>query len=393
MARTLPLLRDWNRVFLDLGGGRPAPLPILLGLCAGCSTRRRRCVARAAATTSRRGRCPAGQWCTGTPPSPAVVGRPGLPYVVAVVAIEEDARVRLTTNIVGCDPADVEVGLPVRVVFDPTSLDQGEMSGCRSSSPPASPWSLVGAFAGDDGEARADPLGPAHGPRREVRGPGGRQRHRPVEDRAQADGRHPVPDGRGHPPAPSPTPASPWTTSMACPPIPAPRPRAATPKAVSRRVESALGFRPTWHNGGQEVPGATGSLIAAMLAVAAGLCRHVVCFRTVWQSSFGELARRGEVAATGPRRVVGRRRAHRPLRCAGRACGGHGGLAAHGPVRHNPRDPRLDRPQRSRQRRARPHRALPRPALHGRLPRGPNHQQPLRACSTVTPFATAPSRW
>ena len=70
-------------------------------------------------------------------------------------------------------------------------------------------------------------------------------------------------------------------------------------------VESALGIRPTWHNGGHETPGATGSLIAAMLAVAAGLCRHVVCFRTVWQSSYGELARRGEVAGAPARRVSG----------------------------------------------------------------------------------------
>ncbi len=70
-------------------------------------------------------------------------------------------------------------------------------------------------------------------------------------------------------------------------------------------VEGVLGIRPTWHNGGSEVPGATGSLVAAMLAVAAGLCRHVVCFRTVWQSSFGELAKRGEVAGGGPRRASG----------------------------------------------------------------------------------------
>ena len=70
-------------------------------------------------------------------------------------------------------------------------------------------------------------------------------------------------------------------------------------------VESALGIQPTWHNGGMETPGATGSLIAAMLAVASGLCRHVVCFRTVWQSSYGELARRGETPGSAPRRVAG----------------------------------------------------------------------------------------
>ncbi|WP_197420054.1 Zn-ribbon domain-containing OB-fold protein, partial [Mycobacterium sp. NAZ190054] len=45
---------------------------------------------------------------------------PGLaaPYVVAQVAIEEDPRVRLTTNIVDCDPADLELGRVVEVVFE-----------------------------------------------------------------------------------------------------------------------------------------------------------------------------------------------------------------------------------------------------------------------------------
>ena len=43
---------------------------------------------------------------------------PQLPYVVAIVEIEEDPTIRLMTNIVGCDPADVRVDMPVRVVFE-----------------------------------------------------------------------------------------------------------------------------------------------------------------------------------------------------------------------------------------------------------------------------------
>src|SRR5690606_831548 len=42
-------------------------------------------------------------------------------------------------------------------------------------------------------------------------------------------------------------------------------------------VESALGLRPSWFNGGAETFGPGGSLIAAMLAVAGGLARHVLC--------------------------------------------------------------------------------------------------------------------
>jgi acetyl-CoA acetyltransferase/uncharacterized OB-fold protein len=58
-------------------------------------------------------------------------------------------------------------------------------------------------------------------------------------------------------------------------------------------LEAALRLRPTWFNGGAEVPGPGGSLIAAMLAVSAGLVRHVLCFRTVWQSTHDQLTRTG----------------------------------------------------------------------------------------------------
>src|SRR5437762_8275472 len=40
------------------------------------------------------------------------------PYVVAIVAIEEDDRIRLTTNIVNCEPGDVRVGMKVQVTFE-----------------------------------------------------------------------------------------------------------------------------------------------------------------------------------------------------------------------------------------------------------------------------------
>ncbi|MDG2305794.1 MAG: Zn-ribbon domain-containing OB-fold protein [Candidatus Binatia bacterium] len=43
---------------------------------------------------------------------------PELPYVVAIVEIEEDPTIRLTTNIVGCAPEDVYIGMPVEVVFE-----------------------------------------------------------------------------------------------------------------------------------------------------------------------------------------------------------------------------------------------------------------------------------
>jgi hypothetical protein len=50
-------------------------------------------------------------------------GMPGwrdeVPYVAAVIDLEEG--VRLTSNVVGCEPADVSVGMPVEVEF----VDEG----------------------------------------------------------------------------------------------------------------------------------------------------------------------------------------------------------------------------------------------------------------------------
>jgi uncharacterized OB-fold protein len=40
------------------------------------------------------------------------------PYIIAWVSLEEQPDVRLTTNLVGIEPEDVRVGLPVRVVFE-----------------------------------------------------------------------------------------------------------------------------------------------------------------------------------------------------------------------------------------------------------------------------------
>ena len=66
-------------------------------------------------------------------------------------------------------------------------------------------------------------------------------------------------------------------------------------------VEEALALRPVWFSGGLDVPGPGGSVVAAMLAVAAGLCRHVLCFRTMWQATQAELVRTGRMTAeTGP---------------------------------------------------------------------------------------------
>lgn len=40
------------------------------------------------------------------------------PYVVAIVVIDEQEDLRLTTNIVGCDPDEVRIGMRVEVTFE-----------------------------------------------------------------------------------------------------------------------------------------------------------------------------------------------------------------------------------------------------------------------------------
>jgi len=52
---------------------------------------------------------------------------PPLPYVVAIIEIEEDPRVRLTTNVVNCAPEKVRIGMPVRVVFEHHSDAAGDV--------------------------------------------------------------------------------------------------------------------------------------------------------------------------------------------------------------------------------------------------------------------------
>ncbi len=50
-------------------------------------------------------------------------------------------------------------------------------------------------------------------------------------------------------------------------------------------VKNLLGLKVKWFTGGIEVPGQLGSVINAALAVSAGVANHVLCFRTVWEST------------------------------------------------------------------------------------------------------------
>jgi uncharacterized protein len=53
------------------------------------------------------------------PTHPAFAGR--TPYVIAIVELEEGPR--MTTNIVGCDPDSVQIGMPVEAAFEDVNPD------------------------------------------------------------------------------------------------------------------------------------------------------------------------------------------------------------------------------------------------------------------------------
>ncbi|HEY5853386.1 MAG TPA: OB-fold domain-containing protein, partial [Aldersonia sp.] len=222
-------------------------------------------------------------------------GLPGLPppYVVAQVAIEEDPRVRLTTNVVEADPDGLELGMPMEVVFDhvddvwlplfrpvdgePAPLPEDETApdqAWRHVRPMVSPnkfedrVALTGIGMSDIGRRLMVP--PLRLTVQACR-------------RAVADAGLELSDIDG----------------LAS--YPGAGPVAGFGEGGVTALESALGIRPTWHNGGIETFGPGGSVIAAMLAVASGLARHVLCFRTVWEATYGELVKQGRITPPGGR--------------------------------------------------------------------------------------------
>lgn len=56
-------------------------------------------------------------------------------------------------------------------------------------------------------------------------------------------------------------------------------------------VEDVLRVHPVWYNSGHEMWGHGGALSNAALAIAAGLCRHVLVFRCTWESTAQARAR------------------------------------------------------------------------------------------------------
>jgi len=198
------------------------------------------------------------------------------PYAIAVVALDEDPSVRLTTNVVGCDPFDVHIGQEVAVVFE-----QHEEV-----------W--LPLFRPTGGERRANPVPPPS-----VAPPRRAPADRRFESQVVLTGVGRSRLGRRLMVDPLSLTVEAAEAAIADAGLttadidglstyPGPASMGMSEGGITA-LEEALRLRPTWINGGIELPGPGGAIIAAMLAVAAGLCRHVLCFRTVWESTFSRL--------------------------------------------------------------------------------------------------------
>ncbi|MBO2447658.1 OB-fold domain-containing protein [Actinomadura barringtoniae] len=219
---------------------------------------------------------------------------PGLPapYVVAQVAVEEDPRVRLTTNAVECDPGELELGMRMEVVFE--HLEDVWLPLFRPAAEQRRP--APAALPHDD----IEPERMAVRVRQMVTAD-------KFEDRAAITGIGASRIGRRLmvPPLSLTVDACMEAIADAGLEVADIDGLATYPGAGLNvggfgeggvtALESALGARPTWYNGGAETFGPGGSLIAAMLAVAGGLARHVLCFRTLWEATHGELMRQGRL--------------------------------------------------------------------------------------------------
>ena len=218
-----------------------------------------------------------------------------VPYVIGLVAIEEDPLVRLTTLIVDAEPEDVVIGLPVSVRFEqhqdvwlPVFAPTGEpaVEADEYPEPAPAPVRSMPVSAKFESKVAISGIGLSEVGRRLGRDPMGL-----AVDACQAavadagltmgdiDGLSTYPGGSakdgGH------------------------------SEGGVYPVADALGIAPTWFCGTMETPGQSGAVVNAMLAVAAGLCRHVLCFRTVWETTSIAWGNRQNTGVGGGARISG----------------------------------------------------------------------------------------
>jgi acetyl-CoA acetyltransferase/uncharacterized OB-fold protein len=204
------------------------------------------------------------------------------PYVVAIVDLPEQDGLRLTTNLVGVEPDDVRIGMPVRVVFE-------EWDGVWLPFFEPDPDAPLDAPATVDRDGRSLPDrrgGRGRFPRTEsserravISGVGqsqiGRRIYRDPLD-LTIDAALAAIDDAGLTRADIDGVAT-YPGAMAVPP--------GFSGVGVTEIQDALRLDLNWFAGGLELPGQLGSVANAIAAVSTGLATHVLCFRTVWEAS------------------------------------------------------------------------------------------------------------
>jgi acetyl-CoA acetyltransferase len=71
-------------------------------------------------------------------------------------------------------------------------------------------------------------------------------------------------------------------------------------------IKESLNLKLNWFSAASESPAQTSAIINACAAVASGLARHVICFRTLTEASSQTAERRASVVGGGPNRVGGK---------------------------------------------------------------------------------------
>ncbi len=239
-------------------------------------------------------------WAPGTPP-----------YVIAVVELVEQPGLRLTTNVVDCDVDDVHIGMAVEVVFQQCEdvflplfrpmvpeRARGAPTDRRDLARP-----LTGASSIDSG-AEQTRGGPTREPAERaaiIAGVGmsdvGRRLGRSALELTLDACLAAIADAGLVPADIDGISAYPGRSGLVGPGLAG---------IGVDEVGDALRLEPTWCSGGAEGPAQMVAVVNAALAIAAGLCRHVLVWRTTTESTAQGARGRGSAIlassrATGPR--------------------------------------------------------------------------------------------
>ena len=208
-----------------------------------------------------------------------------VPYVLVIVALDEDPLARLTSLVVDVEPDDVGIGTRVEVDFEehedvwlPVFRLSGEPDDERPvwPEPPVAPAPARATGEKYESKVAITGLGMSEVGRRLERNPLSM-----TVDACRAaieDAGLSLEDIDGL----STYPGASAGNGMG--------------EGGIAAVMEALDIRPVWFGGGVEQAGQGGSVTNAMMAVAAGVCRHVLCFRTVWETTYALRARHRSAA-------------------------------------------------------------------------------------------------